>query len=238
MIASIYKSNHYHIHMQSIFRFIKYSLAVSTLIVFVHGQSMAETVMADDLKNANSRFFRYINAYIVSSALYDGAVKTNANMHFECAEEYKILPGEMTILQPITFAVNLLHPISGAWHHRYIIDRCNKKITYNTYVVAKNNSPPTIIPGMNGDSNVPFSSLFDITVAVYTYMNYHYAPCPDGSKDPQPFIHNTELIHTTNENANQWQERWTVAMCNDMVTLNMTMHNKDEKLGYQIEAVK
>jgi|GEM_PF-4048192 len=214
---------------------VKHGIMVTALIMGLHSQSLAETVTEEDLKNVNSRFFHYVNAYIVSSALYQEAVKINANMHFSCNEEYKILPGEMTVLQPIVFDKNILHPTSGVWHHRYSVTRCSKTIMYNTYVIANKGKTPIIVSGLNGDSKVPFNSLFEISVATYTYVNYHYGPCPAESKYPQPFIYSTEVLHTPDESASTWQERWTVEMCDAMIPLRMTMHNDaGDKLNFQI----
>lgn len=211
-------------------------LAITWIILTLTPRiALTEMVTSDDLKDVNSRFFRYINAYIVSSALYSEAVKTNQTLHFVCDQEYQILPGEITALQPISFAPNLLHPVSGIWHHRYTITRCNKSITYNTYVIANNGDLPVIISGLIGGSNIPFSSLFDTIVAVYKYINYHYAPCPESSTNPQPFVYNTEVLHNKTENDFQWQERWSISMCNSIIPLTISMHNKDGKFSYQLE---
>jgi hypothetical protein len=193
-----------------------------------------ETVSSEDIININSHFFRYINAYIVSTGLYNDALQTNDRIHFICSDNYSILPGEITVLQPIVFGKNSPHPISGMWQHHYQLTRCGKTIYYNTYVISDNGKQPIIISGLVGETKIPFASLIDTTVAAYTYVNYHYTPCPEGIIISEPFVYNTEVIHSKSSNANNWKELWKIGICNTTVNLLLSLHN-GKKFNYQIQ---
>lgn len=216
---------------------VRYTVLIFTFIFSVlwSQASYSEDVSVDDLRNPDSRFFRYVNAYIVSSALYQEALKTNANMHFICSDEYNILPGEITMLQTVTFSEKQ-HPISGLWKHRYTIERCGKSITYNTYIIAQNGDAPKVITGVNGTTNISLKDLFDVLVGVYQYANAHYTPCSDPSISTAPFIYNTEYIHEPNQLLNKWDEKWSVFICNSIVTLKISFNIDGNKLEYKIEA--
>lgn len=213
-----------------IFRLISI-LMVLSLSVNAYGDVTYQTVKPSDLQDINSRFFRYINAYIVTSALYNHAVETNKKMGFKCDQEYPIVPGHMNIMQPIVFSSKYIHPISGAWSHRYSVIRCDRKITYNVYVIANNGKKPLIISGLNGDTKVPFADLFNITVDVYNYVNVNYDNCQPG--EANSFIENTNVLDGGTKQS--WQEVWTVKVCKRQVNLMMDFNEKNGHLNYTIK---
>lgn len=200
--------------------------------------SYAFNVSPEDLKNPDSKFFRYVNAYIVSSALYQEALKINENMHFSCSEEYHILPGDVTILQPIIFDDKFQHPTSGLWLHRYRVQRCGREIIYNTYIASQNGAPPKIISGVNGLTNVSLKYLLDVIISVYKYANSQYAPCPQGSTNPTPFVYDTELKPDKSTSNQKWSEKWLVGICNTMITIHIDFDNIAQEMKYTINPAK
>jgi hypothetical protein len=207
-------------------------------ILLVGQISHAFNVSVEDLKNPDSKFFRYVNAYIVSSALYQEALKINESMHFSCSDEYHILPGEVTIIQPIIFDEKFQHPVSGLWLHRYRVERCGKEIIYNTYIASRKGAPPKIIRGVNGLTNVSLRYLLDVIISVYQYANTQYGPCPEGSKNPTPFVYDTELDTSTNSSDQKWSERWSVGICNKIVTIGINFDDTGKELKHNINNIK
>lgn len=193
--------------------------------------SKAEVITTVDSDNKDSKLYRYVNAYIISSSLYTNAVNVNQKLNFECYQPYEILPGKMTIIQPVVFQNEKIHPITGIWSHRYSLTRCGKQITYNAYIISANGEHPKLITGLNGNTKVPLSGLIDISTSSYQYALDKMAKCAT----PNPFISNTSVIHTDFETKTDWQERWEVKICGEVKFLKIILHIKNDKISYKIE---
>jgi hypothetical protein len=152
----------------------------------------------------------------------------------DCKGPYNIQPASLFLLKPIDFPEGKLHPTAGAWQHRYVFERCGKRMTYNAVFVARPDDKPETRPHVPGNTNASALLIADTLKGAYSAALLRLSKRAKDCKQAE-FI-DTKLIHppsTAREGdkpAGHWEETWTFRGCGHDIELPITF-NPDGKGG-------
>lgn len=154
----------------------------------------------------------------------------------DCKDPYNIQPLSIFLLKPIDFPEGKPHPVTGSWQHRYIFERCGKRMTYNAVFVARNGEKPEAKPHYPGTTN---ASMQQIAEALKTAAPAALLRLAKRNKDCKAAdLIDTRLTHPPREAkeagkpASRWEEAWTFRGCGHDVELPITF-TPDGKGGTQ-----
>jgi len=144
----------------------------------------------------------------------------------DCKGPYNIQPAGLFLLKPIDFPEGKPHPVAGVWQHRFVFERCDKRMTYNAVFVARAGDKPEVRPHVPGDTNASALLLADTLKGASTAALLKLAKRAKNCKAAE--LIDTSLTHppgTANEAdkpAGHWEETWTFRGCGHDVQLTIT----------------
>jgi len=147
------------------------------------------------------------------------------NQQQECNES-SLRFFSLMLHKPISYPQDQSHPSSGAWQHRFIVNRCGITKIYNTIFVANNGAPPNVIPFYPGTSSASLQLLGDAKMSgeLVAFSKMKSQGLQKVCKDIQ--LIDTKLIkppHDVTENdktfKDVWHEEWTFSGCGFTATV-------------------
>ncbi len=154
----------------------------------------------------------------------------------DCKGPYNIQPVGLFLLKAIDFPVDKPHPVAGIWQHRYVFERCGKRMTYNAVFVARPGDKPETRPHVPGNTNASALLLADTLKGAHPAALLRLAKRAKNCKEAEHI--DTKLTHPPREAkdadkpAGHWEEAWTFRGCGHDVELPITF-TPDAKGGTQ-----
>jgi hypothetical protein len=175
-----------------------------------------------------SRLTAYLYGKEQIGALYEVGREWDKKLGLQqdCKGPYNIQPAAVFLLKPIDFPEGKPHPVAGAWQHRYVFERCGKRMTYNAVFIARKGEKPETRPHVPGNTNASALLLAD------TLKGAHGAALLRLSKRARD-CRQAELIDTkltrppretleADKPIGQWEEAWTFRGCGHDVEVPIT----------------
>lgn len=191
-----------------------------------------------------SRLTAYLYGKEQIGALYEVGRQWDRKLGLQqdCKGAYNIQPAALFLLKPIDFPEGKTHPVAGVWQHRYVFERCGKRMTYNAVFVAQPGDKPEVRPHVPGNTNA--SAL----LVAYTLRGAYPAALLRLAKRAKD-CKEADLIDTrltqqprtssaeADKGGGRWEEVWTFRGCGHDVELPITF-TPDGKGGthYAIKA--
>ena len=143
-----------------------------------------------------------------------------------CKEPYNVQPLNLFLLRPIEFAEGKPHPVAGVWQHRYVFERCGKRMTYNAVFVARPGDKPEVRPHVPGNTNASSLLLADTlkgaTPAALLRLGKRARNCKEVEFIDTRLTHPPRVPTATDKPAGHWEEVWTFRGCGHDVELPIT----------------
>lgn len=143
----------------------------------------------------------------------------------DCKGPYNIQPAGLFLLKPIDFPEGKPHPVSGIWQHRYVFERCGKRMTYNAVFVARPGDKPEVRPHVPGDTNASALLLADTlkgaTPAALLRLAKRAKDCKVADLIDTHLTQPPSAASETDKPAGQWEETWTFRGCGHDVQLTI-----------------
>lgn len=144
----------------------------------------------------------------------------------DCKGPYNIQPAGLYLLKAIDFPEGRPHPVAGAWQHRYIFERCGKRMTYNAVFVAQPGGKPETRPHVPGNTNASALLLADTLKGASATALIRLAKRARDCRAAD--LIDTRLTQPPGESkeadktAGQWEEVWTFRGCGHDVEVPIT----------------
>lgn len=141
----------------------------------------------------------------------------------DCKGAYNIQPAGLFLIRPIDFPEGKPHPVAGVWQHRYVFERCGKRMTYNAVFVARPGDKPEARPHVPGNTNASAPLLADTLKGAYPAALLRLAKRNKDCKEAD--LIDTRLVHPPREAksadppAGHWEEAWTFRGCGQDIEL-------------------
>ena len=154
----------------------------------------------------------------------------------DCKGPYNIQPLSIFLLKPIDFPEGKPHPVTGSWQHRYVFERCGKRMTYNAVFVARNGEKPEAKPHYPGTANASMQQIAEALKVAAPAALLRLAKRSKNCKAAE--LIDTQLTHAPREAreadkpVSHWEETWTFRGCGHDVELSITF-TPDGKGGTQ-----
>lgn len=182
---------------------------------------------SDDTRQP-SRLTAYLYGKEQIGALYEAGREWDRKLGLQqdCKGPYNIQPAALFLLKPIDFPEGKPHPVAGVWQHRYVFERCGKRMTYNAVFVARPGDRPEVRPHVPGNTNASALLLADTLKGAYGAALLRMAKRSKECKQAD-FI-DTRLTRPPRDNreagkpAGQWEESWTFRGCGHDVEVPIT----------------
>lgn len=150
----------------------------------------------------------------------------------DCKSPYNIQPLSLFLLKDIEFPDGKAHPVAGSWQHRFVFERCGKRMTYNAVFVARPGGKPEAQPQVPGTTNASMQLVAEALKSARPAALARLAKRSKNCKEAE-FI-DTRLTHPPREPkdhdkpAGHWEEAWTFRGCGQDVeiSLNFTLDDK------------
>lgn len=211
----------------SLCSFLRTLLLCLLLVATLCSGTRAETLNdGGDLKKG-TRMANYLFSKTTEELLLETSQfwEKKLNQQQGCNES-SLRPYSFMLHKPIDYPQDKPHPISGAWQHRFIVNRCGITKIYNTIFIANNGAPPNVIPFFPGTSIASLQLLGDAQMSgelmAFSKMK---------SQGMQDICKNILLIdtrlskppHDVTENEKTikgvWHEEWTFSGCDFTATV-------------------
>lgn len=144
----------------------------------------------------------------------------------DCKGPYNIQPAGLFLLKAIDFPEGKPHPVAGAWQHRFVFERCGKRMTYNAVFVARAGDKPEVRPHVPGDTNASAILLADTlkgaTPAALLKLAKRAKDCKTADLIDTNLIHPPRAASEADKPAGHWEETWTFRGCGRDVQLTVT----------------
>ncbi len=216
-----------------------YPLMTGLLAVCLAGKAGAQAPAATPPEARQpSRLTAYFHGKEQIGALYEVGRQWDRKLGLQqdCKGPYNIQPLSIFLLKPIDFPEGKPHPVTGSWQHRYVFERCGKRMTYNTVFVARSGEKPEAKPNYPGTTN---AAMQQITESLKTASPAALLRLAKRNKDCKAAdLIDTQLTHAPREAreadkpASHWEEIWTFRGCGHDVELSITF-TPDGKGGTQ-----
>lgn len=141
----------------------------------------------------------------------------------DCKGPYNIQPAGLFLIRPIDFPEGKPHPVAGVWQHRYVFERCGKRMTYNAVFVARPGDKPEARAHVPGNTNASALLLADTLKGAYPAALLRLAKRNKDCKAAD--LIDTRLVHPPREAKSadpptgHWEEAWTFRGCGHDVEL-------------------
>ena len=143
----------------------------------------------------------------------------------DCKGPYNIQPAGLFLLKAIDFPESKPHPVAGAWQHRFVFERCGKRMTYNAVFVARAGDKPEIRPHVPGDTNASALLLADTlkgaTTAAQIKLAKRAKDCKAAELIDTTLTHPPRTASEADKPAGHWEETWTFRGCGHDVHLTI-----------------
>ena len=175
-----------------------------------------------------SRLTAYLNGKEQISEMYAIGRQWDKKLGLQqrCKGPYNIQPLSIFLLKPIDFPEGMPHPVSGSWQHRYVFERCGKRMTYNTIFIARNGDKPEARPHFPGTTNASMQQITDAlktTVpAVLSRLAKRGKNCKGADLIDTHLTHPPRAANDADKPAGHWEETWTFRGCGHDVELPIT----------------
>lgn len=144
----------------------------------------------------------------------------------DCKGPYNIQPAGLFLLRPIDFPEDRPHPVAGVWQHRYVFERCGKRMTYNAVFVARPGGKPETRPHVPGNTNASALLLADTlkgaTTAAVLKLSKGAKACKQADLIDTRLTHPPREAKDADKPAGHWEEAWTFRGCGHDVELPIT----------------
>ncbi|MCK6382743.1 MAG: hypothetical protein L6Q52_00145 [Rhodocyclaceae bacterium] len=166
-----------------------------------------------------SRLIAYLYGKEQIGALYAAGREWDRKLGLQqdCKTPYNIQPLNLFLLKAIEFPEGKAHPVAGSWQHRYVFERCGKRMTYNAVFVARPGDKPEVREHVPGNTN---ASMQQVSEALKEAAPAAQTRLAKRSKDcKQAELIDTRLTHPPREPkeadkpAGHWEETWTFRGC-------------------------
>jgi len=144
----------------------------------------------------------------------------------DCKGPYNIQPSGLFLLKAIDFPEGKPHPIAGAWQHRFVFERCGKRMTYNAVFIARPGDKPELRPHVPGDTNASALLLADTlkgaTAAALLKLAKRSKDCKTAELIGTSLTRPPRMANESskaNKPAGHWEETWTFRGCGRDVEL-------------------
>ena len=185
-----------------------------------------------------SRLTAYLYGKEQIAALYETGREWDRKLGLQqdCKGPYNIQPLNLFLLRGIEFPGGQPHPIAGSWQHRYVFERCGKRMTYNAVFVARRGEKPEARPQIPGTTNASMQQIAEGLKAAAPAALARLAKRSKACKVAD--LIDTRLTHPPREPkeadqpAGHWEEAWTFRGCGHDVELTIVF-TPDGKGGMQ-----
>lgn len=173
----------------------------------------------DSMAEPPSRLAAYLYGKEQIGALYAVGRQWDKKLGLQqgCKDSYNIQPAGLFLLKPIDFPEGKPHPVAGAWQHRYVFERCGKRMTYNAVFVARPGDQPEVRQHVPGDTNASAPLLADTLKGTTTAALLKLAKRAKGCKTAElidtRLTHPPRATHEADKQAGHWEEIWTFRGC-------------------------
>jgi hypothetical protein len=144
----------------------------------------------------------------------------------DCKGAYNIQPAGLFLIRPIDFPEGKPHPVAGVWQHRYVFERCGKRMTYNAVFVARPGDKPEARPHVPGNTNASALLLADTLKGAYPAallrLIKRNKDCKEADLIDTRLVHPPREAKSTDQPAGHWEEAWTFRGCGHDVELSIT----------------
>lgn len=141
----------------------------------------------------------------------------------DCKSPYNIQPAGLFLLKAIDFPEGKPHPVAGAWQHRFVFERCGKRMTYNAVFVARPGDKPELRPHVPGDTNASALLLADTlkgaTTAALLKLAKRAKDCKVADLIDTRLTHLPSTANESDKAAGHWEEIWTFRGCGQDIEL-------------------
>ncbi len=141
----------------------------------------------------------------------------------DCKGPYNIQPSGLFLLKAIDFPEGKPHPVAGAWQHRFVFERCGKRMTYNAVFIARAGDKPELRPHVPGDTNASALLLADTlkgaTAAALLKLAKRSKDCKTAELIGASLTRPPRMANEANKPAGHWEETWTFRGCGRDVEL-------------------
>jgi len=189
-----------------------------------------------------SRLTAYLYGKEQIGALYEIGRQWDKKLGLQqdCKSQYNIQPLNLFLLKGIEFPASQPHPVAGSWQHRFVFERCGKRMTYNAVFVARPGDKPEARPHVPGNTNASMQQVSEALKAAAPAALARLAKRARNCKEAD--LVDTKLMHPprtpaeADKPAGHWEESWTFRGCGLDVEVPVTF-TPDGKGGMQV-AVK
>lgn len=185
-----------------------------------------------------SRLTAYFHGKEQIGALYEVGRQWDKKLGLQqdCKGPYNIQPLSIFLLKPIDFPDGKPHPVTGSWQHRYVFERCGKRMTYNTVFVARNGEKPEARPHYPGTTNASMQQITDAlkaaTPAALLRLAKRKRDCKAADLIDTRLTLAPREAKEADKPAGRWEEAWTFRGCGQDVELPIVF-TPDGKGGMQ-----
>jgi hypothetical protein len=143
-----------------------------------------------------------------------------------CKSPYNIQPLSLFLLKAIDFPEGKSHPVAGSWQHRFVFERCGKRMTYNAVFVARPGDKPEVRPHVPGTTNASMQQVSEALKTAIPAAQVRLAKRARNCKEAD--LIDTKLTHPpstpaeTGKPAGRWEETWTFRGCSQDVEVHIT----------------
>lgn len=143
----------------------------------------------------------------------------------DCKGPYNIQPVNLFLLKPIDFPEGKPHPVSGVWQHRFVFERCGKRMTYNAVFIGKNGEKPETRPYIPGTTNASMPLVSDTLKGAYPAALLRLGKNKNAKDCKEIEVIDTRLTLPPRAQAADskapasWEEAWTFRGCGHDVEL-------------------
>jgi hypothetical protein len=187
-----------------------------------------------------SRLTAYFYGKEQIAALYEAGRTWDRKLGLQqdCKGAYNIQPLNLFLLKAIDFPEGKAHPVAGSWQHRYVFERCGKRMTYNAVFVARANGKPEALEHVPGNTNASLPQISEALQSALPAARQRLLERVKGCAEAE--LIDTRLAHPPREPGNpdqpagHWEESWTFRGCGKSVELSIVFF-PDGKGGVRSE---
>lgn len=170
---------------------------------------------APDAAGPASRLSAYLYGREQIAALYEAGRHWDRKLGLQqdCRGPYNIQPLKLFLLEAIDFPSDRAHPRAGRWQHRFIFERCGRRMTYNALFVARGDGPPQMQAHYPGDGNASpeliTAALESIAPAAAARLSRPGRRCNTAALVDTRLVHPPRPAEGMPPPAAVWEEAWT-----------------------------
>ncbi|MBM3391809.1 MAG: hypothetical protein FJY34_07535 [Betaproteobacteria bacterium] len=174
-----------------------------------------------------SRLTAYLYGKEQIGALYEAGRQWDRKLGLQpdCKTPYNIQPLNLFLLKGIEFPDGQPHPVAGSWQHRFVFERCGKRMTYSAVFVARPGDKPEVREHVPGTTNASMQQVAEALRTAAPAAQARLAKRSKGCKDAE--LIDTRLTHPprdpkeADKPAGHWEETWTFRGCGRDVELTV-----------------